>query len=103
MYIQIYKYIYIYIYIYTYIYDIYKYIYMIYIYLHYVYNDKIIIYIIFLISVVGKLVISEKIVRKQVLQAPEYTRESLLEKVKSEFGLKKLTFNITYDPVIQKA
>ena len=39
-------------YIYTYIYDIYKYIYMIYIYLHYVYNDKIIMYIIFLISVV---------------------------------------------------
>ena len=35
-------------------------------------------------------------VRKQVLQACEHSRESLLEKVKSESTQDKLTFNITY-------
>ena len=40
-------------------------------------------------------------VRKQVLRAREHSRESLLEKVKSESDQKKLTFNITYYPVFQ--
>ena len=40
-------------------------------------------------------------VGKQVSRAHEYSRESLLEKVKSEFEQKKLTFNITYYPVFQ--
>ena len=40
-------------------------------------------------------------VRKQVLQACEHSRDSLLEKVKSESDQKKLTFNITYYPVFQ--
>ena len=40
-------------------------------------------------------------VRKQVLRAREHSRESLLEKVKSESDKKKLTFNITYYPVFQ--
>ena len=40
-------------------------------------------------------------VRKQILQAREYPRESLLEKVKSESDQNKLTFNITYYPVFQ--
>ena len=44
---------------------------------------------------------SEKMVRKQVLRAREHSRESLLEKVKSEFDQKKLTLNITYYPVFQ--
>ena len=45
---------------------------------------------------------SEKMVRKQVLRACEHSRESLLEKVKSEFDKKKLTLNITYYPVFSK-
>ena len=40
-------------------------------------------------------------VRKQVLQAREHSRESLLKKVKSESDQSKLTFNITYCPVFQ--
>ena len=40
-------------------------------------------------------------VRKQVLRAREHSRESLLEKVKSESNQDKLTFNITYYPVFQ--
>ena len=40
-------------------------------------------------------------VRKQVSRAREHSRESLLEKVKSESDHKKLTFNITYYPVFQ--
>ena len=44
---------------------------------------------------------SEKMVRKQILLACEHSRESLLEKVKSEFDQKKLTFNITYYPLFQ--
>ena len=40
-------------------------------------------------------------VRKQVLRAREHSRESLLEKVKSESDQKKLTFNITYYPAFQ--
>ena len=40
-------------------------------------------------------------VKKQVLRAREHSRESLLEKVKSESDRKKLTFNITYYPVFQ--
>ena len=35
-------------------------------------------------------------IRKQVLQASERSRESLLEKVKSESDQNKLTFTITY-------
>ena len=41
---------------------------------------------------------SAKMVRKQVLRAREPSRESLLEKVKSESNQDKLTFNITYYP-----
>ena len=44
---------------------------------------------------------SEKMIRKQVLRAHEHSRESLLEKVKSESDQNKLTFNITYCPVFQ--
>ena len=44
---------------------------------------------------------SAKMVRKQVLRAREHSRESLLEKVKSESNQDKLTFNITYYPVFQ--
>ena len=44
---------------------------------------------------------SEKMVRKQVLRAREHSRESLLEKVKSESDQNKLTFNITHYPVFQ--
>ena len=40
-------------------------------------------------------------VRKQVLRAREHSRESLLEKVKSESNQRKLTFNITYYPGFQ--
>ena len=40
-------------------------------------------------------------VRKQVLRAREDSRESLLEKVKSESNQDKLAFNITYYPVFQ--
>ena len=42
---------------------------------------------------------SEKMVGKRVLRARKHSRESLLEKVKSESNRKKLTFNITYYPV----
>ena len=44
---------------------------------------------------------SAKMVRKQVLRAREHSRESLLEKVKSESNQDKLTFNITYYPAFQ--
>ena len=44
---------------------------------------------------------SEKMVRKQVSWAREHSRESLLEKVKSESNQDKLTFNITYYLVFQ--
>ena len=40
-------------------------------------------------------------VRKQVLRAREHSRESLLEKIKSESDQNKPTFNITYYPVFQ--
>ena len=40
-------------------------------------------------------------IRKQVLWACEHSRESLLEKLKSEPDQKKLTFNINYYPVFQ--
>ena len=40
-------------------------------------------------------------IRKQVLQASERSRESLLEKVKSESDQNKLTFTITYYLVFQ--
>ena len=40
-------------------------------------------------------------VRKQVLRTHEHSRESLLEKMKSESDQNKLTFNITYYPVFQ--
>ena len=44
---------------------------------------------------------SKKMVRKQVLRALEHSRESLLNKVKSEFDQNKLTFSLTYYPVFQ--
>ena len=44
---------------------------------------------------------SEIMVRKQVLLARGHSRESLLEKVKSESNQDKLTFNITYYLVFQ--
>ena len=44
---------------------------------------------------------SEGMVRKQVLPAREHSRESLLEKVKSESDQNRLTFNITYYPAFQ--
>ena len=40
-------------------------------------------------------------VRKQVLRPHKHSRESLLEKVKSQSNQDKLTFNITYYPVFQ--
>ena len=40
-------------------------------------------------------------VRKQVLWGHEHSRESLLEKVKSESDQNKLTFNITYYAAFQ--
>ena len=40
-------------------------------------------------------------VRKQVLRTCEHSRETLIEKVKSESNQKKLTFNISYYPVFQ--
>ena len=40
-------------------------------------------------------------VRKQVLRARENSRESVIEKVRSESNQKKLTFNISYYPVFQ--
>ena len=40
-------------------------------------------------------------IRKQVSWAREHSKESLLEKVKSESNQNKLTFNITYYPVFQ--
>ena len=42
-------------------------------------------------------------IRKQVFRAREHSRESLLEKVKSESDQKKLTFDITCCPVFQNA
>ena len=42
---------------------------------------------------------SEKMARKQLLQAHEHSRESLLGKVKSESDQNKLSLNITYYPV----
>ena len=38
---------------------------------------------------------------KEILRAREHCRESLLEKLKSEFDQNKLKFNITYYPVFQ--
>ena len=43
----------------------------------------------------------EKMVRKPISRAHKHSRESLLEKVKSESHQKKLTFNTTYYPVFQ--
>ena len=40
-------------------------------------------------------------VRKQVIRTRQHSRESLIEKVKSEPNQKKLTFNISYYPVFQ--
>ena len=44
---------------------------------------------------------SEKMVRKQLLRGHEHSRESLLEKVKSESDENKLTLNTIYYPVFQ--
>ena len=40
-------------------------------------------------------------VRKQILPVSEHSRETLLEKIKSELDQYKLTFNITYYQVFQ--
>ena len=40
-------------------------------------------------------------VKKQILRAREHSRESLLKKLKSESGQKKLTFNVSCYPVFQ--
>ena len=42
------------------------------------------------------MVTVKKMVRKQVLQAREHSRESVLEKVKSKSDQNNLTFNIIY-------
>ena len=44
---------------------------------------------------------NEKMIRKQILRAPEYSRNDLLEREKSRMSEQKLTFNITYYPVFQ--
>ena len=44
---------------------------------------------------------SEKMIRKQILSAQEYSRNDLLEKEKQQMPEKKLTFNITYYPAFQ--
>ena len=44
---------------------------------------------------------NEKMIRKQILSAPEYSRNDLLEKEKQQMPEKKLTFNITYYPAFQ--
>ena len=43
----------------------------------------------------------KKMVRKPISRAHKHSRESLLEKVKSESHQKKLTFNTTYYPFFQ--
>ena len=44
---------------------------------------------------------NEKMRRKQILTAREYSRKDLLEKEKAETSELKLTPNITYYPVFQ--
>ena len=44
---------------------------------------------------------NEKMIRKQILSAREYSRNDLLEKEKQQTPEKKLTFNITYYPAFQ--
>ena len=44
---------------------------------------------------------NEKMIRKQILSAREYSRNDLLEKEKQQMPEKKLTFNITYNPTFQ--
>lgn len=44
---------------------------------------------------------SEKMARKQILQAHKQSRESLLQNVKSEYDQKNLAFDITYYLVFQ--
>ena len=44
---------------------------------------------------------NEKMIRKQILSAREYSRNDLLEKEKQQMPEKKLTFNITYYPAFQ--
>ena len=44
---------------------------------------------------------NEKMIRKQILSAGEYSRNYLLEKEKQQMPEKKLTFNITYYPAFQ--
>ena len=41
---------------------------------------------------------NEKIIKKQILSAREYSRNDLLEKDKQQMPEKKLTFNVTYYP-----
>ena len=42
---------------------------------------------------------NEKMIRKQILSAPEHSRNDLLEREKQQMSEKELTFNITYYPV----
>ena len=44
---------------------------------------------------------NEKVIRKQILRAREYSRKDLLEREKAETSEPKLTLNITYYPVFQ--
>ena len=44
---------------------------------------------------------SEKMARKQILQAHKQSRESLLQNVKSEYDQENLAFDITYYLVFQ--
>ena len=39
---------------------------------------------------------NEKMIRKQILKAREYSRNDLLEREKPQMSEQKLTFNITY-------
>ena len=45
---------------------------------------------------------NKKMIRKQILSAPEHSRNDLLEKEKQQMSEKKLTFNITYYPAFSK-
>ena len=44
---------------------------------------------------------NEKMIRKQLLSAREYSKNDLLEKEKQQMSEKKLTFNMIYYPAFQ--
>ena len=46
---------------------------------------------------------NEKMIRKQILSAREYSRNDLLEKEKQQMSEKKITLNITYLPRFSKS